>query len=189
MVDEIWLCPFLLMIARTIMPQLSDRFSTLLGFTTPRSKTSRFGRWIALTDKNTGEPLLNVVRLGEACQPCERGPTPWTCNHFDESLRPPWKSGASIRRLGQLYEGMEDIQAEEVFAISSGGFARAFSDQAVDRLMLAEPYVPSDYRPSVIWLGADPAGAGPSDFGIAAVWFEGHRMVVRARTRTHTRVI
>ena len=55
--------------------------TALLAISTALDEGNHYSALTKLEDKETGEPLFNVIRVGMVCEACAKTTTPWLCNH------------------------------------------------------------------------------------------------------------
>lgn len=167
------------LLMNTILPVMMQSETSLIATTTPRTSDHFFSVMAKMKDAVTGRPLFNVIRIGEPCEDCKKLAEPWTCGHnFEEDA--PWKSRAKSKKFAEMYKkfNMEDVHMREQFGSDADNADRAFDVKHVDALRQRDRYVTTK-RPRLIYLAADPAGAGPSCFGLVAGYFAEGKLVVR----------
>jgi hypothetical protein len=88
----------------TIIPVMGETMTALLAISTALDDSNHYSALTKLVDKDTGDPLFNVIRVGQVCEACQKTKTPWLCNHMAFDI-PPWKSEVKQRRMASIYEG------------------------------------------------------------------------------------
>lgn len=144
--------------------------------TTPANPDSLFMRLVTQLDDN-GSQLIPVIWLGQPCEDCRANKTALQCRHTWYHA-PAWKDPERQARLAPLWRFAEDTSARENYAMSSVRAAVGFTSEMIKAFVEAEPYHDRDFRPSVVFLTADAATGGQSDFGLAAGYMAGETLVV-----------
>jgi len=149
-----------------IFPVMMQQKTSTMMLSTPSGKKSFYTKMMLKVDPVTKKPILNVVRVGAVCEMCEKTETPWLCNHETSDV-PPWKSWRKERRLRPLYEGMEDIYAQENKGVILEDPLLAFQDKIVNKFFIKEA-IDIISVPKSIWIAGDPSGGGKSDMSMCA---------------------
>jgi hypothetical protein len=148
----------------------------LIAITTPRESEHFFSGLLRLVDPDTGDPLFNILRIGDPCDACKKTETPWLCSHKTEEL-PPWKSMKKQSKFLPIYEGNEHLNLREQWGMEADSTSLAFKKERVKSFAERELYSVGE-NPKVIWLASDPAGAGRSEHGICGAYFDGGKMII-----------
>lgn len=61
----------------TIVPVMGQTETALLAISTALDEGNHYSALTKLEDKETGEPLFNVIRVGQVCEACQKTSTPW----------------------------------------------------------------------------------------------------------------
>ncbi len=144
--------------------------------TTPTSPDSLAMRLITQPDEN-GEPLIPVIWLGQPCDECQRNKTAINCRHTWHHA-PMWKDPERYQRLQPLWKFSEETNARENMGLASLISGMGFTTALIDNLRKAPLYDDRNFRPSLIYLAADPAAGGPSYFSITASYVNDGKLVV-----------
>lgn len=163
----------------TIVPVMGQTETALLAISTALDDSNHYSALTKLEDKETGEPLFNVIRVGQVCEACRKTSTPWLCNHMAYDI-PPWKSVKKQKRMEYIYEGQQHRNLRENFGQIAGSGRQAFKDELIEKFK-AMPPVRITKQPNVVFLGADPGGGGPSDLALTAMAQKDGQWVVSYR--------
>jgi len=151
----------------TIVPVMGQVETALLAISTALDDANHYTALTKLIDKETNEPLFNVIRIGQVCEACSKTSSPWLCNHMAYSV-PPWKSQKRLKRMEYIYEGQEFRNLRENMGVVAGSGRQAFNQKLIDKFVNAPKYKVIR-KPNIIFIGADPGGGGPSDLAMTAM--------------------
>lgn len=88
---------------KVMVPLLMVINTALIMITTVTTSYAFFSELITRVDSLTGEPLFNIIKIGEPCDECKKGPNPEACPHMELSI-PEWKADLERnRRVMDLY--------------------------------------------------------------------------------------
>lgn len=151
----------------TIIPVMGQARTSFIAVSTALDDSNHYSALTKLVDKETGEPLFNIMRIGQVCEPCQKTTTPWLCNHMAFDI-PPWKSVKKQKRMEYIYEGQQHRNLRENFGQIAGNGRQAFKQELIDKFARRPPQRILG-KVNVIFLGADPGGGGPSDLAMTAM--------------------
>lgn len=169
----------------TIIPVLGQTQTALLAISTALDEGNHYSALTKLEDRETGEPLFNVIRVGQVCGACAKTTTPWLCNHMAYDI-PPWKSAKKQKRFQYIYEGQQYRNLRENFGVIAGSGRQAFKNELVDRFVAQAPHRLTG-SPRVVFLAADPGGGGPSDLALTGMVKEDGLWCIMALVATTVR--
>jgi hypothetical protein len=200
--DEAQFAPVSLL-EQAIFPTLMMYEVVVVMITTPDDPDSLFMRLVTRTDE-TGRPMMPVIWLGNPCEQCVQDGRPLSCKHVWYQS-PAWKDPERYARLSWLWDSNADANARENFGTSavcvSYESARAhtytrahtgmatrryrmgFTKEMIEQLRAAPVFLDSKIRPPVLFLTADSACGGESDYALCGFYCMDNMMVVRARAR------
>lgn len=159
--------------------------TALLAISTALDEGNHYSALTKLEDKETGEPLFNVIRVGQVCEACAKTTTPWLCNHKAYDI-PPWKSAKKQKRFSYIYEGQQYRNLRENFGVIAGSGRQAFKNDLLDKFKNALP-ITITRKPTVVFIGADPGGGGPSDLALTGMIKKDGIWVIMALVATTVR--
>lgn len=134
--------------------------------TTPTDPDTTYMRLVMQLDEK-GEPLMPVIWLGQPCDTCVESGTALSCQHMWYQS-PSWKDPERYERLKGLWKFSDATNARENFGMVPRETRVGFTGQMIDRFKSLPPYDDRSYRPPVVFLTADAACGGESDFALAA---------------------
>ncbi len=141
--------------------------TALLAISTALDDSNHYSALTKLEDSETGEPLFNVIRVGQVCEACAKTTTPYLCNHKAYDI-PPWKSVKKQKRFSTIYEGQQYRNLRENMGVIAGSGRQAFKTELIDKFKSSLP-ITITRKPRVVFLGADPGGGGPSDLALTGM--------------------
>lgn len=165
------------LLLQSLFPTLMMARMVMLMITTPTGLESLFMRLVNGTDEQ-GRALMPVIWLGQPCETCMASSNRLACQHVWYQA-PWWKDPQRYERLKHLWKFAEEINARENFGLASQHGRIGFTNDMISGLFDSEPLMDMQYRPSVVYVTADAAAGGESDFALSAAYFSGEFMVVR----------
>ena len=176
LIDEANYSPDSLLL-QSIFPTLIMQSVACIMITTPANPDSLFMRLVTHCDDN-GNPLMPVIWLGQPCDDCQARKVPLQCKHTWYHA-PAWKDPERQARLAPLWAFADETNARENFALSSVRTAVGFTSEMIKSVAESPPYDDRRHRPHFVYLAADPATGGQSDFGLTAGYMVDNTFVVR----------
>lgn len=164
------------LLLQSLFPTLMMAKMVMLMITTPTGLDSLFMRLANGVD-DQGRALMPVIWLGQPCETCMASNNRLACQHVWYQA-PWWKDPQRYERLKHLWKFAEEINARENFGLASINGRIGFTNEMISGLFDSEPYSDLNHRPAVVYVTADAAAGGESDFAISACYFSNECMVV-----------
>ena len=126
---------------------------------------------------DSGNAIMPVIWLGQPCESCMSSSNRLACRHVWYQA-PWWKDPQRYERLKHLWKFAEEINARENFGLASMYGRIGFTNEMISGLFDSPPVADMNHRPQVVYLTADAAAGGESDFALSASYFSGEYFVV-----------
>jgi len=153
-----------------LFPVMMQRRAVMFLITTPGPPESYFMRLLQVTDEH-GQPKMRLIRLGQSCDECAKGSTPWACQHM-RNIVPKWKSKKKELESAWLFLGDVGTLAQENNAAIQD-LSRFALGEADNLYMRNHTPIQSLYPPQCIAIGMDAALGGDNEYAIIATYKEG----------------
>jgi len=158
-----------------IVPLLEMETTALIAISTPLDGLNFYSEMFDLTGAD-GKPLFNTLRVGLACDRCQKAGKAAECTHM-ASIIPPWKSQAKFEMVKSIYGDRKDLLARESMGQITNDAASVFSQKMVDKMFDKVPWQLRN-KARFIFLGVDPNGGGTSELAIVTIVMEQNNMVI-----------